>query len=365
MGCTKLHIIEEEFLQECGSSIPLKHNIVIKENGLKHCISDDIGCGECYRFLFNGMESDPEMKGTGNCLDFGARIYDPRIGRWLSVDPLIREYPSWSPYNSFLSNPIYIIDPDGKGGKVSKVRDINTGKVAGIKVSATIYVYSDQAQVVANLHDYAGLMKDEIECNWNIMAVKNEDGSISYEKPTDKWAANGQNYTVEFSVNVIPVTLEEASKIAASNKDKSVNFIRLYEGGSDFSGSQVNGNSGFIDVKAIRDGTHGSKTYAHEFGHLMEYFNPEPDAAQSTHYGVYSNEDDLPDPFPMMATAADEPERFVTKTDVTRLNSNKGLVNFPKFFGRKTRGFTFGNKRNEVYKDSKDQANKHEKWDEE
>src|SRR5690606_28578426 len=32
-----------------------------------------------YRYGFNGMEKDDEIKGTGNSLDFGARIYDPRL----------------------------------------------------------------------------------------------------------------------------------------------------------------------------------------------------------------------------------------------------------------------------------------------
>lgn len=67
-----------------------------------------------YRFGFNGKENDNEVKGTGNSLDFGARIYDPRIGRWLSVDPLSGKYPSLSPYAFVANNPIIYIDPDGK-----------------------------------------------------------------------------------------------------------------------------------------------------------------------------------------------------------------------------------------------------------
>jgi RHS repeat-associated protein len=98
MGCLKLHIIEEEFLQECSSSIPLKHNIVIKENGLKHCISDDIGCGECYRYSFQGQEKDDEVKGEGNSLNYKYRMHDPRLGRFFAVDPLTAKYPWNSPY---------------------------------------------------------------------------------------------------------------------------------------------------------------------------------------------------------------------------------------------------------------------------
>ena len=67
-----------------------------------------------YRFGFNGMEKDNELKGTGNSYDFGARIYDSRLGRWLSVDPLMRKYPGLTPYNFVGNSPIIYIDPNGR-----------------------------------------------------------------------------------------------------------------------------------------------------------------------------------------------------------------------------------------------------------
>jgi RHS repeat-associated protein len=67
-----------------------------------------------YRFGFNGKEMDNSIKGQGNSLDFGARIYDSRLGRWLSTDPLQAKYPSLSPYNFGADNPIFNIDPDGE-----------------------------------------------------------------------------------------------------------------------------------------------------------------------------------------------------------------------------------------------------------
>ncbi|MFC2131103.1 RHS repeat-associated core domain-containing protein [Bacteroidota bacterium] len=66
-----------------------------------------------YRYGFNSMEKDDEVKGTGNSLDFGARVYDSRLGRWLSLDPLMSKYPDISPYNAMGNNPILCIDPEG------------------------------------------------------------------------------------------------------------------------------------------------------------------------------------------------------------------------------------------------------------
>jgi len=78
-------------------------------------VSQSQVCGEVdYRFGFNGMEKDNQIKGVGNSLDFGARIYDSRLGRWMSLDPLAQKYPDLSPYNFVENSPIIFIDPDGK-----------------------------------------------------------------------------------------------------------------------------------------------------------------------------------------------------------------------------------------------------------
>jgi RHS repeat-associated protein len=78
---------------------------------------------EAYRYGFNGMEKDDEVKGDGNSYDFGARIYNPRIGRWLSLDPLESKYPDISPYVFAVNNPILFIDPDGRDVDVSTLTD--------------------------------------------------------------------------------------------------------------------------------------------------------------------------------------------------------------------------------------------------
>jgi RHS repeat-associated protein len=68
-----------------------------------------------YRYGFNGYENDDEIKGGGNSVDFGARIYDSRIAKFLSIDPLVNDFPFWSPYNFAANCPIKLIDIQGMG----------------------------------------------------------------------------------------------------------------------------------------------------------------------------------------------------------------------------------------------------------
>jgi len=66
-----------------------------------------------YRYGFNGKENDNEVKGTGNDLDYGMRVYDPRVGKFLSVDPLQDKYPELTPYQFASNSPIANVDLDG------------------------------------------------------------------------------------------------------------------------------------------------------------------------------------------------------------------------------------------------------------
>ena len=64
--------------------------------------------GDGYRYGYQGQfaEADPET----SLNSFELRMYDPAIGRWLSVDPM-RQYPS--PYVGMGNDPVSGVDPDG------------------------------------------------------------------------------------------------------------------------------------------------------------------------------------------------------------------------------------------------------------
>ena len=63
--------------------------------------------GNCYRY--NGKEFSEEL----GLYDYGARWYDPAVGRWGQIDPLAETMSSWSPYNSNFNNPVRFVDMTG------------------------------------------------------------------------------------------------------------------------------------------------------------------------------------------------------------------------------------------------------------
>ncbi|WP_126243474.1 RHS repeat-associated core domain-containing protein [Chitinophaga rhizosphaerae] len=70
--------------------------------------------GSSYRYGFNGKENDNEVKGIeGSQQDYGMRIYDPRVGKFLSVDPLTKSFSMLTPYQFASNSPVQAIDLDG------------------------------------------------------------------------------------------------------------------------------------------------------------------------------------------------------------------------------------------------------------
>jgi RHS repeat-associated protein len=86
------------------------------------------------RYAFNGMEQDKEVSGNGNSYTTQFRQYDPRLGRWKSLDPLAAKFPWQSPFAGMDNNPIALTDvlgleTDKKGdeGNGDKVKDVERG----------------------------------------------------------------------------------------------------------------------------------------------------------------------------------------------------------------------------------------------
>jgi RHS repeat-associated protein len=100
---------------------------------------------EDYRFGFNGKENQDDLLGEDNAQDFGARMYDARLGRWWGLDPLISKYPSISPYTFCADNPLLFVDKDGRDYEL--FIDHNSKKVL---IKADFYVNNGNDESVAN-----------------------------------------------------------------------------------------------------------------------------------------------------------------------------------------------------------------------
>ncbi len=81
-----------------------------------------------YRRGFQGQETDDEVKGEGNSVNYKYRMHDPRVGRFFTVDPLFKEFPWYTPY-SFSGNEVTIkIELEGLEPSDHFLTSSNVGK---------------------------------------------------------------------------------------------------------------------------------------------------------------------------------------------------------------------------------------------
>ena len=196
-----------------------------------------------YRYGYAGMERDDEIKGSGNHYTTEFRQYDPRIGRWFSVDPLadIPENIGWSPYAFVWNNPINVIDPDGRSGE-----PVIDKKNKTITVTSNITFYGAEGS-----SELATKAAADIQSQWN--------------------AANGKTTIdgVEYSVSFV-VTGTYDNSITANdrknNTDIKNNYVKFTKSGIAVSYMDGAGsNTGEFLIKNVNNAK--STTEAHEFGH--------------------------------------------------------------------------------------------------
>ena len=112
-----------------------------------------------YRYGFQGQEMDNEIKGEGNSLNYTFRMHDPRVGRFLSLDPLESTYPWNSPYAFSENVVIHATELEGAEAKVViKMNDADDGQVwhpSDIRNARTLYKKDPVLHLMADIFNGA------------------------------------------------------------------------------------------------------------------------------------------------------------------------------------------------------------------
>lgn len=208
MGCLKLKYWDnQEALEECPlfilvdqakKDVPQKIGVNYSPFGAllpgRNFNSSD------YKYGYQGSEMDNEIKGNGNSYTTEFRQLDPRLGRWLSIDPMASSRPSLNPYNSMSNNPISRIDPLGniddwvgcedENGKIkwSYDKDIVTEEQA--KELGYDHFKKDGSEIVGRING-GELGVIELGRNGNVQYVPEYQSSASLTNPY--LSSNGLN----------------------------------------------------------------------------------------------------------------------------------------------------------------------------
>ena len=221
-------------------------------------------------FLFSGKELDAE---TGNYY-YGARYYAPRIGIWLSPDPLQLKYPHISSYAYCAGNPVKFIDDFGEkivlaGNHQQRMTVLTymqklTNDKLGVGKDGTVYILEKGVRNTnRSLAIGTNLIADIIN-NKRTMTITNNRKEVNFEKDkVDVFSYNGIGTDVKVNFNdlldpLIPTRDTKTLMVSDKKRPKEIGLgHELIHGIRSMEGKAVDNS---IEGKYSYKTTTGSKT---------------------------------------------------------------------------------------------------------
>lgn len=185
--------------------------------------------------------------------DYGARFYDPQIGRWIESDPKAESYQYISPYNYVENNPTKYIDPNGEDFAIYFEKDKSGNFV--VRITATYYVQKgddNSKKSATNAVDF-----------WN-----KQSGEFVLHGEDKK---NSSDFVINFDLKVVEVEdpfaemrKDKSGTDEAITKDGSSNIYSVVDNMGDNPGDTKANH--LININSEKD---DSQTGPHEIGHTL------------------------------------------------------------------------------------------------